>query len=153
MILRRLVGPRESVPKSRLVGCAEENRMPPGPSKSAMSSTVVFLSLTDSLPWTEFLYFLNPQTLMTSWTFPSKTGALASKLLALRLQLRGPKCSVYSCSRAATIVSRETEELPGRSLVVFCESCIVTKSKLERPFSVAAVTPELLATSALFYTS
>lgn len=74
----------------------------------------------------------------------------------MRLQLCSLKCGLSACSRAATLISRETDELPEGSLVMFCGTFIVAKSevelelKLERPFFASTVTPKWSAASPLF---
>lgn len=96
------------------------------------------MCLTDKLSCTEFLDFLNPQTLYgwsvkTSWTAPFRTGALASKLLArtspVHLHFCGLKYGLHACNRAAALISRVTGELPLRSLVIFRETCTIAKSE------------------------
>lgn len=135
-----------------------------GLSNSAVSSTVLFISVTDTTSCAEFSNFFTRRTLYgwsvwLSWTLPLKSSALASKLLARARPLLMQLCSlVYgldACSRAAALVSRKIHEVPGRSLVMFCEAYTVAKSEsgleseLERPFFATAVIQKWLAVSRL----
>lgn len=89
-----------------------------GRRKLGMSSMVFSMSLTDRLFCAEISYFLNSRKLYSgsvriSWKDPSKTGALASKLLArttsLHLQLCSLECGLHACSKVATPVSGEAK--------------------------------------------
>lgn len=74
---------------------------------------------------------------------------------SLALQLLSVKYGLYACSRDGRVVSRETQELFARSLVISCESYEVAEpysepeSEVSRLLFVAPITPKSLAASPL----
>lgn len=107
-------------------------------SKSAMSLSVFFISLRDRLLCTDLVDLLSRQvwhsrSVAAGGKAPLRTTELASNLPActrsLLLQLCSVKRGREACRRAATLVSRETTELPERSLVTPYRAHSVPKSE------------------------